>query len=151
MFCSRKCNSKINRIHERALRIAYDDYNSDFIELLSVCGTETKHISNIKRVAIEMFKVKNAMSPKIINELFTIRNFDGTRASSCFTVNSRNTVSNGDMSLRTFGPIIWNDMLPSSLKSIKIISKFKKEIKLWTPDCKCRLCKNYVQGVGFVS
>ena len=35
MFCSRKMNRKINYIHERALRLVYDDYESSFDELLS--------------------------------------------------------------------------------------------------------------------
>ena len=30
MFCSRKSNSWINRFHERAMRIAHDDYESNF-------------------------------------------------------------------------------------------------------------------------
>ena len=30
MFCSRKSNNRINRIHERAMRIAHDDYDSTF-------------------------------------------------------------------------------------------------------------------------
>ena len=33
MFCSRKMNRKINFIHERALRLVYDDYNSTFAEM----------------------------------------------------------------------------------------------------------------------
>ena len=35
MFCSRSSNNKINKLHERALRIVYDDYNSKFEELLT--------------------------------------------------------------------------------------------------------------------
>ena len=34
MFHSRKMNNKINRLHERALRIAYKDYTSSFVSLL---------------------------------------------------------------------------------------------------------------------
>ena len=34
MFHSRKQNHHINRIHERALRLVYKDYNSSFDELL---------------------------------------------------------------------------------------------------------------------
>ena len=30
MFCSRDSNKKINRLHERALRLVYDDYSSSF-------------------------------------------------------------------------------------------------------------------------
>ena len=34
MLHSRGLNNKINRLHERALRIAYSDYKSSFLELL---------------------------------------------------------------------------------------------------------------------
>ena len=34
MFHSRTLNNKINRLHERALRIVYSDYKSSFCELL---------------------------------------------------------------------------------------------------------------------
>ena len=34
VFCQRKSNNLINRIHERALRIAYNDYTSNFESLL---------------------------------------------------------------------------------------------------------------------
>ena len=34
MFCSRGSNTKINRIHEKALRITLNDYTSSFTDLL---------------------------------------------------------------------------------------------------------------------
>ena len=34
MFCDRALNHRINNIHERALRIAYKDYENDFGFLL---------------------------------------------------------------------------------------------------------------------
>ena len=34
MYCQRQCNNSINRIHERALSIAYNDYISSFESLL---------------------------------------------------------------------------------------------------------------------
>ena len=34
MFCSRKANNKINKLHEKALRIVYQDDISNFEELL---------------------------------------------------------------------------------------------------------------------
>ena len=31
------------------------------------------------------------------------------------------------------------------------LETFKKEIKIWEPnDCPCRLCKVYIEGVGFL-
>ena len=41
MFCSRSAKNKISKLHERALRIVYDDCNSKFEKLLTkdvLCG-----------------------------------------------------------------------------------------------------------------
>ena len=58
----------------------------------------------------------------------------------------------GKESIRYFGPIVWDDMLPAKYKSIKKLKKFKEEIKSWVPkNCPCFLCKEYVGGVGYVT
>ena len=56
MFCSRTMNRKINQIHERALRLVYQDYSSTFEELLKKDNSLTFHHRNIHQVALEMFK-----------------------------------------------------------------------------------------------
>ena len=56
------------------------------------------------------------------------------------------------MSFRIFGPIVWDEMLPSVYQSYGSLEEFKCAIKDWVPDnCRCRLCKEYEPGVGFVS
>ena len=53
-------------------------------------------------------------------------------------------------SLRSFGPIVWNTMLPKGLKECSGLVEFKNSIKSWIPNnCPCRLCKPYLRGVGF--
>ena len=44
MYCQRKSNNLINRIHERAWRIAYSNYVSDFQSLLEKADTVTIYI-----------------------------------------------------------------------------------------------------------
>ena len=56
----------------------------------------------------------------------------------------------GKLSLRYFGPVVWEIMLPDVYKSITEFDKFKEDIKEWIPDCKCRLCKTYIAGLGFI-
>ena len=56
MFVDRTVNWKINRLHERALRIVYYDYESTFEELLKKDNAFTIHQRNIQSSAIEMFK-----------------------------------------------------------------------------------------------
>ena len=58
MFVNGKLNNHINRIHERALRIAYQDYNSMFNELLVQDGSLKIHDRNLQKLLIEIFEVK---------------------------------------------------------------------------------------------
>ena len=149
MFCSRKTNRKINFIHERALRLVYYDYESTFEELLKRAKSLSIHHRNIHQLAIEMYKAKNNLSPEIINGIFTYR---PVRGKDKFARPNVETLSYGERSLRSFGPIIWNEMLPEKFKSCKNLLSFKESIKEWTPtNCRCVLCKDYVQGLGYVN
>ena len=153
MFCSRKMNNKINHIHERALRLIYQDYITSFQDLLKKDKSLTFHHRNIHQVAIEMFKVKHGISPPFMKDIFTyVSNDNGTRSGDTFVRPNVNSVFKGDQSLRSFGPSVWNNMLPSKFKTCNSLSEFKNSIKSWTPDnCPCKLCKTYVQGLGYVN
>ena len=65
-------NNKINKLHERYLRIAYNEKKSSFKELFFPI-----HIKNLQVLATEMFKVYTNVSPPIVRQLFQlIRNND---------------------------------------------------------------------------
>ena len=64
----------INHIHERALRIIYQDYNSSFKELLRKDSSLTIHQRNLKMLVTETFKVEIGYAPDIIKEIFKIDN-----------------------------------------------------------------------------
>ena len=74
MFHSRKLNKRINKLQERSLRINYGDGTSSFEELLSKDEYVTIHNRNIQALALEMYKVKNNLSPQLIQELFPLNN-----------------------------------------------------------------------------
>ena len=151
MFCSRKMNTRINRIHERALRLVYNDYTTSFTELLKKDKSISIHHRNIHYVAIEMYKVVNDLCPSFISELFEKNNGPTTRKRNMFVRAKVNTVYKGDNSLRIYGPKVWDEMLPEKLKECPSLNKFKNMIKSWVPEnCPCRLCKHYVQGLGFI-
>ena len=56
MFHSRTMNGKIDRIHERALRLVYSDYVSSFDKLLKKARSFSIHHKNIQSLAIEIYK-----------------------------------------------------------------------------------------------
>ena len=65
--CFRTLNNRINKIHERALRLVYNDEESSFENLLLKDNSFTIHERNIQTLAIELYKVVNHLSPKIEN------------------------------------------------------------------------------------
>ena len=86
-----------------------------------------------------------------MKDIFPInRNPYNIKQNSQFSRTRVNTVYHGTESISNLGPKIW-DLVPSNLKEISELDKFKKAIKQWKPeDCPCRLCKVFVQNVGFL-
>ena len=152
MFHSRSLNSRINKLHERCLRIIYSDKNSSFKELLDKDRSVSVHTRNLQTLAIEMFKVSNNIAPKIFSDIFSFRheNDYNLRHTSEFNIRNVRTVYNGTETVSFLGPKIW-DLVPQDIKQKKSLAGFKNAIKLWKPtNCPCRLCKKYIAGVGFI-
>ena len=76
MFFSRTVNNRINRLHERAPRISYNDYTSTFDELLVQEDSANIHQRNLRALATELYKVYQILSPLFIRELFNEKNRD---------------------------------------------------------------------------
>ena len=70
MFHSRRINNRINRLHERSLRLTYNDYNSTFQELLHMDNFVNIHQRNWQAFATLLHKVLNNLSPEIVRETF---------------------------------------------------------------------------------
>ena len=73
IFHSRHLNNKINSIHERALRITYQDNTSTFQELLNKDNSLSIHYI-MQVLATEMFKIHRGLSPEILRETFCVQN-----------------------------------------------------------------------------
>ena len=97
-----------------------------------------------------MFKVKNNMCPEIMKNLFKLNS--NRKMEKVFLRPNVRTVYRGDLSLRCFGPVVWDSMLPEEYKNLKTLEEFKENVKKWFPDnCLCRLCKTYIKDLGFVT
>ena len=69
MFHSRTMNNKINRLHERALRIVYSNFKSSFEGLLMKDNSFSIHEKNIQSLATEIYKFLNRLSPSFLNNV----------------------------------------------------------------------------------
>ena len=152
MCHNRSLNNRINRLHERFLRIIYCDHLSPFNLLLERDNAVTIHHRNIQYLAIEMFKVYNNLAPSIVSEIF-LRNDNPhykTRNVPDFIIPRTRSVYHGTESISVLGPKIWQ-IIPPIYKNEPTLNAFKQTIKKWIPtECPCRLCKVYIQGVGFM-
>ena len=70
LYLSRTLNSKINKLHERALRPACDDRQSTFEELLNIDKSVTIHHRNLQVLATELYKVHHGLAPELMNDIF---------------------------------------------------------------------------------
>ena len=151
MFHSRKLNNRINRIHERSLRVVYNDNVSTFRQLLDKDNSFTIHERNTQALGIELYKVVNGLSPDIMKEVFPIKESIKYSSKNIFITRNVHTVRYGTETLSHIGPKIW-DTIPSDIKNAKDLKAFIRNIKQWkTDNCPCKLCKCYVAGVGYIN
>ena len=152
MLHSRQNNNKIKHLHGRCLRLIHNDKLSSYEELLEKVGSVSVHHKNIKRLAIEMFQIKHRHSPKIVSDIFTqTTQHYNFRQNRDFRIRSVKSVYHGSESISYLGPKIW-EIVPAKIKETNSLNSFKIEIRKWLPQsCPCRLCKQYISGVGFSS
>ena len=126
MMHSRNLNNKINRLHERCLRVTYNDGLSSFGELLERDYSVSVDNRKIQCLAIELCKIFNGIYSDIINDVFplsTSSNYD-IRSRHTFITRSVKTVYYGTESLPYLAPKIWK-LIPNNIKSIENLAKFK--------------------------
>ena len=150
MCHSRILNGKINKLHERALRVVYKDDDLTFQQLLEKDNSFTIHERNLQKLAIEMYKVIHNLSPAPFQGIFKTSDPQNLRKEKVFEIPKVRTVNMGVETIRYRGPKTW-DIIPKDIKESKSLSEFKANIKKWKPkDCACRLCKVYISDLGFL-
>ena len=150
MFHSRTINNRINRLHERALRLVYKDSRLTFEELLRKDNSFSIHHRNLQKLTVEMYKAHNDISPSLMKSVFPQRDIRyDLRNKNTFYSRNVHTVLNGTETISFRGPQIWA-LVPENIKSSTTLNEFKAKIKNWEPaGCTCRLCRNFILNLGF--
>ena len=135
MCHSRTNNSKINRLHERCLRIVYNDKQSSFNELLEKDGSVSIHMRKIQILATDMYKLISNLSLPIMNRVFKLNSDSryNLRQILQFSRSLVKSVYHGTETVSYLGPKIW-DILPDDYKTRQNLDTFKIEIKKWKPE-----------------
>ena len=152
MFYDRTMNNRINHVHERALCIAYKDHRNDFGYLLEQSNSVPIHVRNLQLLMTEIFKTKSHLNPPSMKDLFQERNMNcNLRHGNDAQVSKVRATSFGFETIAYLGSRVWQ-LLLQELKQSNTLPIFKKRIKCWKcGECNCRLCKTYIQQVGFLT
>ena len=151
MFHSRTMNNKINRIHERALRLVYYDHVFPFDKLLKKDRSFSIHHRNSQCLTIKTYKFFDGLSPSIMKNVFHLNtNIPYNFRSRCeFYCRNPKMVKYGTEAISYLAPKLWS-LVPEAIKSSNSLDAFKSKTRQWKPDCPCRLCKTYLQRIGFI-
>ena len=139
MCHNRTNNSKINRLHERCLRLIYNDKKSSFKDILERDGSVSIHHINLRTLGVKLCKVFIGLNLVIFVEAFPVKQ-----------QSQYNMVNHGLESLSYIGSKLW-DSISSHMKEINSVNEFKHFIKTWKPGlCLCSPCKVYLHNIGYL-
>ena len=128
MSHNRTKSSKVNRLHERCVRLLYNDKKSSFHDLLEKDGSVSINFRNLRALATEIYRIYSGMIPEIVRETFPLRPQYNLRSWSDFTLPKVRTVNYGIESIRYLGQKIWKS-IPANIKEVDTIERFKSGIK----------------------
>ena len=72
MFNKNELKNRINSLHEKVLRLTYQNRNSPFDELLKLDKSVSIHYRNSQYFLTEIYKVKKRLSPLIMDYILTL-------------------------------------------------------------------------------
>ena len=150
-FHSRKLNVCISRLHERALRVVYRDFDSSFEELLGRGSSTTLHQRNLQKQVTEIFKIKTGIAPELMKGVFEFTDVPyNLRNQSKCNRSIPCTERYGIETASSIGPKLW-DKASTEIKNSKSLEEFKVRIKSWVPkNCPCKICKLFIKHVGYL-
>ena len=124
MFCLRQSNNLINKVHERALKLIYQD-NCHFQVLLEKQHDFSIHQRNLQVLMTEIYKIVNGIALPIMNSLFTFHlNQPNLSNFQELLTEKRNTVNYGLETVAYRAPVLWSK-LPSEYKLAGSFTAFK--------------------------
>ena len=150
MFCYRGIMHKMNKIHERSLRLLLKNYKDDFQDLLRSSSDISIHQRCINSLLTEVYKYIHGLSPEIMNEVYSTRaSIYNTRQFNVFETHIPTSNRYGLNSIPHKANQLWN-LLSENLESSPSLTLFKNEIKFWQCfNCPCNICKSYVPNLRY--
>ena len=141
MFCRKKQNLKIQKIHHKALKVVYNS-NKSYNELLRDNNKVSICQSHLRALICEVFRSLNNLNPEFMWLYFVFKSITyNIRKGPLLILPAARLTSNGINLVLFRARLLWNS-LPQSIKYSESIAELKTNIKdLGNIDCSCILCR----------
>ena len=141
MYCGKNSHALIDKIQRKALRAVYNDYTSDYSQLLKIGNHFTIHQINLRSLLLEVYKCLNNINPSFLTDIFQYKTpIYNLRTSNLLFLPRARTISYGLNSFHFKGSMTWNN-LPDTIKNCVTKEKFKAELKIQKViKCTCHIC-----------
>ena len=111
MHCGKTNIKKLEKLNERALRFVNNDMYSNYETQLEKSRKNSLLKTRLKFLAVEMYKVKNNLTPNYIFELFTPEILPyNLRYTEKFILPAYRTKTYGYRSFNYMGAKLWNNL-----------------------------------------
>ena len=144
MFCGQIANTKIDNILRKALQSLYNDFSSNYEELLEKGNHLPIHEINKRHLLVQVYKCIKRENPPFLHHIFipkaTIHMV--LRRNDTLILPKTSTVSWGLHSFGYRGSRAWNT-LPDNVKDISSLNIFKSALKTISLQCTCKLCNRF--------
>ena len=140
-FSSKRKIKMMEKIQERALRFVYNDFNSDYNDLLTRINKDSLHCQRLKAILVFVYKCVHNLGPVYLNSLFEIKQCKYMLRNDFLICQPKmNTITHGINSLLYHGSKMWN-VLPMYIKNATTLKRFKSHMKLYKQKlCQCTHC-----------
>ena len=141
-FCSKTNTEKLERIHFRALKFIFQDFDTSYENLILRAGTTSLHLSRLRGLALETFKIIYGNSPTYLKHFITQKASSYSfRYTNLLNLPRVRSSRYGTNSFSFQAAKLWNS-LPEEARKITSFNAFKRFIKGWNGvSCKCNMCK----------
>lgn len=140
-LCGVTNTKKIEKLQERALRIIYRDYESNYKDILKRNNMSPLHLQRTRKLLIMIFKIIYDQGKPFEQDFFSLTgSYYNFRNQNTLVKPNCKTSRYGIQSFLFQGVDIWNK-LPNEMRLLSDINSFKGAILNWNgPPCSCGSC-----------
>ena len=143
---------KMEKVNERCIRFIYNDYDTNYFDLLHENNLTTLFGKRTRAMCCETYKTINGLNALYMKDIFDERPSKyPSRNKNDLYIPKTNQITHGYKSYRTQGPKMWN-WLPNDIKEIESYETFCAKLKdIAMPFCSCQTCLTKQMQMGITS